>query len=139
MEVFINYLGATQFEIQARSHTIICDQPLENGGFDEGITPPELLLAALGSCAAYYAVEYMKVNHLSVSGVRARVTAEKAKSPARLSWFRIELQVGERLDPRQREGVLRAVRKCLIHNTLLRSPEIHTEIAAPQREHSLAA
>jgi organic hydroperoxide reductase OsmC/OhrA len=27
------------------------DQPVENGGHDEGMTPPELLLASLGSCA----------------------------------------------------------------------------------------
>ena len=139
MEVFIDYLGATQFEIQARSHAIICDQPVENGGFDEGMTPPELLLAALGSCAAYYAVEYMKVNHLNVNGVRARVTAEKAKSPARLSSFHIEIQIPEPLDARYREGVLRAVQKCLIHNTLIHSPEILTKISAPEREHSLAA
>ena len=131
MEVFIDYLGATQFEIQARSHTIICDQTAEKGGFDEGMTPPELLLAALGSCAAYYAVEYMKVNRLNVSGVRARVTAEKAQSPARLSSFSIEIQIPEPLDARYREGVLKAVQKCLIHNTLIHSPEIHTEIAAP--------
>ena len=53
MEVTVEHLGAVQFEIKARQHTIACDQPPENGGFDEGMTPPELLLASLASCAGF--------------------------------------------------------------------------------------
>jgi len=60
MEVHVEHLGAVQFEIKARQHTIACDQPEALGGFDEGMTPPELLLSALASCAAYYAVAYLK-------------------------------------------------------------------------------
>ena len=60
MEVTVEHLGEVQFEIRAREHVISCDQPRENGGFDEGMTPPEFLLASLGSCAAYYAVDYLK-------------------------------------------------------------------------------
>jgi putative redox protein len=60
MEVTIKHLDHVKFSIQSRSHTILCDQPAENGGDDSGMTPPELLLASLGSCAAFYAVQYLK-------------------------------------------------------------------------------
>lgn len=40
LEVTIKHIGAVQFEISARSHKIYSDQPIENGGFDEGMTPP---------------------------------------------------------------------------------------------------
>jgi hypothetical protein len=56
MEVSVEHLGSVQFEIKARQHTIECDQPPGNGGYDEGMTPPELLLASLGSCTGFYAV-----------------------------------------------------------------------------------
>jgi uncharacterized OsmC-like protein len=52
MEVKITHLDQVKFSIQSRSHTILCDQPAENGGEDFGMTPPELLLASSGSCAA---------------------------------------------------------------------------------------
>ena len=42
-EVFVEHLGAVQFEIKARQHTIVSDQPRESFGHDEGMTPPELL------------------------------------------------------------------------------------------------
>src|SRR5688500_9847748 len=118
MEVTVEYLGAVQFEAKARSHTIACDQPVENGGFDEGMTPPELLLASLGTCAGYYAAEYLKARQLPAAGMRIRVAAEKAKSPARLESFKIEVHFPVALDERHRDGVIRAMHGCLIHNTL---------------------
>src|SRR5215472_8999279 len=93
MEVSVEHLGGTQFEIKARQHTIVCDQPPENGGYDEGMTPPELLLASLGSCAAFYAAMYLKKHKLSTEGTRVHVSAEKAKAPARMEDFRITVEV----------------------------------------------
>ncbi len=131
MEVLTQYLGAVQFEITARQHTLICDQPAESNGYDEGMTPPELLLASLGSCAAYYAVDYLNRNKLSSEGTKVRVTAEKVKGPFRLDNFKIEVDVAGELDDRHMKGVEEAVHRCLIHNTLLHPPQIEVEIKAP--------
>ena len=130
MEITVNHLGEVQFEIKARHHTIISDQPQENGGFDEGVTPPELLLASLGSCAAYYAAQYLRSRKLASEGTRVTVTAEKAKNPARLDNFRIEIQVPVTLTPEHVAGVEHAVHQCLIHNTLLHPPKIETVITS---------
>lgn len=128
MEVLIDHLGSVQFEIKARQHTIVCDQPAENGGFDEGMTPPELLLASLGSCAGFYAAAYLKKFKLADSGTRVRITAAKLKDPARLGDFEIELELPIDLTAQHREGVERAVHHCLIHNTLLNPPKIALKI-----------
>jgi uncharacterized OsmC-like protein len=93
MEVVIEHLGAVQFEIKARAHTIVSDQPAESGGYDQGMTPPELLLASLGSCAAFYAGPYLRKHNLASEGTRVRVLAEKEKNPARLENLRIEVDV----------------------------------------------
>ena len=131
MEVTVEYLGAVQFEVRARNHAILCDQPEENGGFDEGITPPELMLASLGTCAGYYAAEYLNKRQLPASGMQIKVTAEKAKSPARLGSFRVEVRLPAAIDNHRREGVVRAIHSCLIHNTLLNPPAIELDIITP--------
>jgi len=128
LEVTVEHLGAVQFEIKARGNTVICDQPEESGGFDEGMTPPELMLASLGSCAAFYAVDYLKRSKLDVQGTRVRVRAEKAKNPARLDDFKIEVDVPAGLSEAQVKGVEEAVHRCLIHNTLIHPPAIALEV-----------
>ena len=131
MEVSIEHLGAVQFEIKARQHVIASDQPQENGGFDEGMTPPELLLASLGSCAAFYAAMYLRKHKLTEKGTRVLVTADKRKDPPRMDDFRIVLEIAPHLEPKHVEGLERAVHQCLIHNTLLHPPTIAIEIHSP--------
>src|ERR1043165_7566295 len=123
MEATVNYLEGVKFNIAVRGHSVICDQPVENKGTDAGIAPPEFMLASLASCAAYYALEYLRVRSLAVDGLSVTVHAEKLKQPARLGGFRIEVTTAP-LEPRHEEGVLRAVKSCLIHNTLLHPPSI---------------
>src|SRR5271157_6235025 len=128
MEVLVEHLGAVQFEIKARQHVIASDQPAENGGFDEGMTPPELMLASLGSCAAFYAAAYLRKHKLAERGTKVRVTAGKRQDPPRLDDFHISVDVPAGLDPKHLEGLERAVHQCLIHNTLLHPPTIAIEI-----------
>lgn len=128
LEVSVQHLGAVQFEIKAREHSIICDQPESNGGFNEGMTPPELMLASLGACAGFYAVDYLKRQKLAVEGTKVRVTAEKAKNPARLDQFVIELDMPLTLTEEQMKGMQDAVHRCLIHNTMMHPPSISLAI-----------
>jgi len=130
MEVTVEHLGSVQFEIRTRNHSIISDQPIKDGGFDEGMTPPELLLASLGSCAGYYAAQYLRRQKLATEGTRVRVTCEKVKDPlARLTNFVIEVDAPVELSEEQRKGVEEAVEHCLVHNTLLHTPKIALKVA----------
>ena len=63
------------------------------------------------------------------AGLEVTVRAEKAMQPARVGQFRIEVVVPG-LDPHHEAGVLRAVKACLIHNTLLHAPSIETVVCA---------
>ena len=91
MEVNVQYLDGVQFAAGARGHRVLCDQPRENGGSDSGMTPPEFLLVSLGTCAGFYAAQYLKARGLPAEGLEVKVSAEKAKLPARLGRFRIEV------------------------------------------------
>ena len=94
------------------------------------MTPPEFLLAALGTCAGYYAAEYLKTRGIAADGLAVRIEAEKSANPARLNSFHIDLTTPQ-LDARHQEGVLRAVKTCLIHNTLLHTQDIAVGISGP--------
>ncbi len=132
MEIKVTHLDQVKFAVQTRNHQVICDQPVENGGEDAGMTPPELLLASLGTCAAFYAVQYLKTRKLGGDGVEVSVTAEKVKPPARLTNFVIKVSASVHLSPEHVEGLNRAVHACLVHNTLLHTPQIAIELDVPE-------
>jgi uncharacterized OsmC-like protein len=77
----------------------------------------------------------MKVRSLAHESLEVKVSAEKAKTPARLGQFRIEVIVPG-LAPEHEAGVLRAVKACLIHNTLLHAPSIETVVSTPALAHA---
>jgi len=128
MDVTVEHLGAVQFAIKAGRHTIVSDQPTENGGFDEGMTPLELLLSSLGSCAGFYAAQYLRKKGLATEGTVVRVFADKAKNPARLDNFKIEVDLPAAVDDEHRKGVEEAVDHCAIHNTLQHPPTITLDV-----------
>ena len=130
MEVLIQHLGDVKFAASTRGHRVICDQPAGNGGSDSGMTPPEYLLVSLGTCAGFYAAQYLKARSIVHEDLEVKVSAEKATLPARLGQFRIEVIVPG-LDPQHQAGVLRAVKACLIHNTLIHAPAIETVVSTP--------
>ena len=131
MQVNVEQLGNVKFAVHARNHTIVCDQPTDNGGSDEGMTISELLLASLGSCAVFHAVQHLKTLNLATAGVKATVDAEKLNAPARLGNFRIELQCPVALTEEQQLGLVRSVHGCLIQNTMRSVPEIAIELKVP--------
>jgi uncharacterized OsmC-like protein len=137
MQATVQYLDGVKFEVTARGHRVVCDQPLDNSGTDAGMSPPEFLLASLGTCAAFYAVQYLRARSLPVAGLTVGVNAEKALGPARLVSFRIEIHVPGLADERHKEGVLRAAKACLIHNTLMAPPQI--ELVVKTEEAALTA
>jgi uncharacterized OsmC-like protein len=128
MEAIIDYLGGVQFAASTRNHQILSDQPRESRGDDAGMTPPELFLSSIGTCAGYYALEYLKSQAIPAAGLRVRVSAEKAAAPARLGSVRIDLEAPGTEEPRHRDGLMRAVKRCLIHNTLTHPPELEVRI-----------
>lgn len=129
MEVKVSQIDRFKFNVEARSHSVICDQPLDNGGDDAGMTPPELLLGSLGTCAQFYAVQYLRARQLDDRGVEVKVSAEKLTQPTRLGNFRIHVTCPALLSSDQTEGLRRSVHHCLIHNTLLAPPVIDIELA----------
>ncbi len=132
MEVKIHHTGKTRFRIQARQHVIESDQPVENGGEDEAMTPPEIFLASLGSCAAFYAAQFLSNRKLANHGLEVSVTAEKLLDPVRLGNFVLKVQSPVSLTPDQTLAMERSVHRCLIHQSLLHVPQITIEIMAAQ-------
>lgn len=128
MDITVRYLGGKRFEMSARGHLVLSDQPFENDGADSGMTPPEIFLSSVGACAGYYAAEYLNTRCLNSEDLEIRVSAMKGDKPVRLTSIKVDI-VAPGLTERHREGLLRAVNLCLIKNTLQTPPHIEVALA----------
>ena len=123
MEVRIRHGKGYSSEAVARFHRVVCDQPLGEGGSDTGMTPPELMLSALGCCAMYYAGEFLRTRRLALDDIDIRISGVKGGNPARLVEIGIEVDAPG-LDTRVRAGLMKAIDACLLHRTLADPPKV---------------
>lgn len=128
MEVRIRHGKDSQLMAFARFHRVVCDQPFDEGGGDGGMTPPELMLSAVGCCAMHYATEYLRARNLSLDGIEVRVSGTKGGRPVRLVEIGIEADVPG-LTAKAREGLIRAIEACLLHRTLVNPPKLKVSMA----------
>jgi uncharacterized OsmC-like protein len=64
-------------QITAGGHQLIADEPKEAGGTDEGPSPYELLLAALGACTAMTLKMYVERKKLPITDVEVLLTFDR--------------------------------------------------------------
>ena len=132
MELKVTQVDGVKFAIQARNHTVISDQPTDNGGEDSRHDTARVAAGLTGIVRGFYAVQYLKTRNLAESGVEVTVTAEKLKQPGRLGNFRIQVACPVPLNEEQTEALMRSVHHCTIHNTMLSTPQIDIELAVPE-------
>jgi putative redox protein len=127
--------------ITAGAHQLIADEPTEVGGTDQGPSPYELLLAALGSCTAMTLKLYIERKQLPVTDVEVLLSfdrvhiedcescvnegGEKDQEIQRIS--RLIYVTGD-VTPEQKERLLYIAGRCPVHITLQSTPHVEDAI-----------
>lgn len=131
MEVRIRHAEGKQSEAFARFHRLVSDQPFADGGSDYGMTPPELMLSAIGCSVMHSAREYLRSRYLAVNNIEVRVAGRTTGQPPLLADIEIAIDAPG-LNPTRREGLLRAVQGSTLYQSLIHPP--HVEMALTSLE-----
>ena len=124
----VKHLEEVKFEVICRSHRIIVDQPESDKGTDQGMTPVELLNASLASCAAYYAVVFLKRRSPDLTGLEVQCSWQYSEDPRRVSAMHLTIVTPRALTEPEKDGLFRMVGHCTVGNTLNHSPSIRIDI-----------
>jgi putative redox protein len=109
--------GTLKHAVKMRSHTLVADEPKDEGGDDSGPSPQELLAASLASCTAITIEMYAKRKGWELGDVAVHVEYEPAQrgSPTR---FRMVVDFPKELPDEQRERLMQIGAKCPVHRVL---------------------
>jgi putative redox protein len=109
--------GTLKHDVEMRDHTLVADEPEEEGGDDSGPSPQELLAASLASCTAITMEMYAQRKGWDVGDVAVHVEYEPAQrgSPTR---FRMTVDLPKELPEEQRERLMQIGAKCPVHRVL---------------------
>lgn len=127
--VVASYVGGETYAAVTRGHAVLTDQPATAGGHDAAMTPVELFVAALCSCAAFYAGRYGDRHGLDRDGLQ--VTGEFVMAtdrPARVREVTLKIRVPGGVPPRDHAALRAVVSHCTVHNTLRQAPDIAIEL-----------
>jgi uncharacterized OsmC-like protein/fermentation-respiration switch protein FrsA (DUF1100 family) len=127
--------GRFQQLVEAGKHRLLADEPAAVGGLGSGLTPYDLLLAALGACTSMTLRLYAERKALPLERVSVRLQHERIHATdcancetAEGMLDRIDRTVrlyGD-LDDDQRRRLLEIADKCPVHRTLTSEVEIRT-------------
>jgi uncharacterized OsmC-like protein len=131
MQVHIERLGKASFVARSRGHMLLCDQPVDSGGDDCGMTPPELLLSSLGTCVAYYVTQFCDTRRIACDDLKIAIRAETLHNPGRIGDIEVDINLSAELEEDRLNTLLRAVTHCTIHTTLESAPDIRVRIHTP--------
>jgi putative redox protein len=135
--VIVRETGKAKFQQKVISgkHSLIADEPIDVGGLDSGLSPYDLLLAALGACTSMTLRLYAEQKKLALKRVEVRLRhdriyandcAECETKEGLIDHIERVIKLEGDLDAAQRARLLEIADKCPVHRTLTHEVNIHT-------------
>jgi putative redox protein len=129
--------GGFRTDLSANGFPLVADEPVEEGGGNEGPSPYEYLLAALGACTGMTLQVYARSKGWPLEEVVVRLSHHKVhaedcrdcdETDRRMDTFERELELRGALDEAQRQRLLEVAGRCPVHRTLAEGVRIETTI-----------
>mgnify|MGYP001589877645 CR=1 FL=1 len=130
MKLTITYRGGTRFDVSNGTHTLVTDQPTEDGGSDAGMTPVELFVGSLAGCVGYFVGRYCARHKIPSERLTIDAEWSMAEQPHRVGTIalRVRLPAEATLTPEQRERLLKVAHGCTVHQSLAVPPKVEIHL-----------
>ena len=120
MEITFN--GGKVVMANAGGHTIMTDQPLDNGGTNSAPAPFDLYLASIGTCAGIYVKSFCDRRNIPSDKIKILQKTEfdnQTRLPAIIS---LEINVPEDFPEKYRDALINAAELCAVKKSIANPP-----------------
>ena len=117
MRASARQLEKFRHDVKIRKHQLTADEPIDDGGDDDGPSPQELLAASLASCTAITMEMYAKRKGWNVDGMVVECDYQPAERGA-VTRFELVMKMPAHLSDEQVRKLQVIAAKCPVHRTL---------------------
>jgi putative redox protein len=135
MNMKVEFRGGARFDIVSGRHTLVTDQPVEDGGQDAGMSPVELFVGSLTSCVGYFVGRYCARHKIACEGFTVDADWSYAEQPHRIGSVSMRINLPAQLTPEQRERLLKVAHGCTVHQSIAVPPALRIDLQEGPRGH----
>jgi putative redox protein len=128
MKMKVEFRGGARFDIVSGRHTIVIDQPVEDGGQDAGMSPVELFVGSVASCVAYFVGRYCGRHTIACEGFTIDAEWSIAEQPHRVGSVSMRINLPAALTDDQKERLLKVAHGCTVHQSLAVPPAVKIDL-----------
>jgi putative redox protein len=107
------------------THTIVADEPIDNGGKDLGPHPGDFLRMSLATCTAITLRMYADRKGYDVTQIEVKVNTRDVENT---TVFNTQIQITGNVDEKVRTRMMQIAKLCPVHKMLSRPIEIETHM-----------
>ena len=117
-------IDAYKTELNARTHKLIGDEPIDVGGKDLGPRPGDFLRMSLASCTAITLRMYSNRKNMDVKQIEVTVSNSPTTDK---TVYQTEIKITGNISDADRERLIQIAKKCPVHKILTNPIQIeHT-------------
>lgn len=128
MKMTVEFRGGSRFDITSGPHTVVADQPVEDGGQDAGMSPVELFVGSLASCVGYFVGRYCERHKIACEGFTVDAEWSYAEQPHRIGSVSMRVNLPVLLTAEQRERLLKVAHGCTVHQSIAVAPSVTIDL-----------
>ncbi len=129
MEIKVSFPGGQRVAATIGRHTVVTDQPVEDGGGDEAVSPWQLFLASLATCAGYFALAWCEARSIPTDQLALSQQMNFDPETKHLTGVVVKLTPPPGLSPSQLESLKRAVAHCKVKRAMEEAPSFEVRLS----------
>jgi len=129
----VTFPGGVRVDVGYRGHVVSTDQPAPLGE-NTALSPFDLFLASIATCAGFYALRFCQERNISTEGLSLSMWMERDPEKKRLRKIGISLTVPQGFPEKYESAIVRAMDQCAVKKAIADPPEFEVGVvttAAP--------
>ena len=132
----IEFPGGVRVDALQEGFRIRTDQPVSQGGGGTAPSPFDLFLASIGTCAGFYALQFLRQRGLETDGLSLTLIPERDAEKKLVTRIAIDVTLPGSFPEKYRDAFVRAVGHCSVKRHLAQAPAV--EVVTTRAEFAFA-